>query len=91
MNKLTGVVYHSLKGSPGWSKLDLSSIDVARVLAIDYKKRAFKIFDRDKPYTLNINYYLVGLRVGVAPSFGSHTSVTVYNEPYYETDYSKKI
>jgi len=90
MNRLAGVLFHNLKGSPGWSDLAIKNIDIARVLSVSHSKRLFKIFDRDKPYTLEIKYYLPGSQTGIAPSFGRGTSVTVYNEPITEQIITKR-
>jgi len=90
MNRLAGVLFHTLKGSPGWSDLAIKNIDIARVISVSHNKRLFKIFDRDKPYTLDIEYYLPSVRSGVAPSFGRHVSITVYSEPVVEHNITKR-
>jgi len=90
MNRFAGVLFHTLKGTPGWSRLSIKNIDIARVLSISHSKRLFKIFDRDKPYTLEIKYYLPSVQTGVAPSFGRNVSFTVYSEPILEHNITKR-
>lgn len=57
MNLLKGVVFHNLKGAPGWFGKVFTKIDVARVCTAEKHKRLFCILDRDKPYKLKISYY----------------------------------
>lgn len=56
MNRITGVLSYTLRGTNGWSDLSLNKIDVGMVVSTNVKKRLFCLFDRDKPYTLHINY-----------------------------------
>lgn len=51
-----GIIKHTLKGIPGWSKLSIETIDVEKVIQLNYKKRLFMITNREYPYTLNIKY-----------------------------------
>lgn len=55
--RLFGIVFHNLKGSPGWSSLDLVKIDVGRIMNTTWKKRTFMITDKNKPYTLTLSYF----------------------------------
>ena len=80
MNRPFGILFHRLKGSKGWSDLSLSRIDIARVVTCNYDKRLFKLFNRDKPYTLEIKYYLPETSISVAPVFSGRGGVAVYNE-----------
>lgn len=54
--QLSGFIFHTLKGFPGWSKCNLQVLDVARILNVRCRKRMFMVCDRDKPYTLEVHY-----------------------------------
>lgn len=91
MNRLPGIISHVLKGSHGWSECSLSKIDVARVMKVDYCKRWFCLFDRNKPFTLTINYYLPKTRTSVAPGFGGrHMNISLYRETEIEQLITKR-
>src|SRR5689334_18355327 len=51
------LIFHELKGIPGWSGVNKKIIDVAMVKEINFRKRLFRLIDREYPYTLNILYY----------------------------------
>lgn len=53
---MIGILFHTLKGKPGWGRLALEEIDVCKIQNMTYFKRLFCIFDRDHPYTLSIVY-----------------------------------
>lgn len=91
MDKIPGVLFHTLKGKNGWSHLSLSKIDVARVVNVRWTERLWKIFDKDCPYTLNIEYYLPQTKTSIAPTFGSgRTGYTVYNETVLNHSITKR-
>ena len=54
---MKGLVYHKLKGIRGWSNLNISKIDVYKVMDIYYEKRLFCILNKDYPYKLIIEYH----------------------------------
>ena len=49
-------IYHTLKGINGWSKSNISTIDIYKINHLYYKKRSFCIFDKKYPYKLIIEY-----------------------------------
>lgn len=51
-----GIIKHTLKGIRGWSELCIETIDVAKVIQLNYIKRLFMITNREYPYTLKIKY-----------------------------------
>lgn len=57
-NMFEGIFFKTLKGSNGWSSLKLNKLDVTLIKDVHYHKRLFRIFDRNKPYTLTIKYTL---------------------------------
>lgn len=56
MKQLIKLVSYRLNGSPGWSRVAISNIDITKITNISYRKRLFRIFDRDKLYSLEIEY-----------------------------------
>ena len=57
MKRPFGFIFQTLKGSEGLSKCPISRLDVSRIQKIQYRKRLFRIFDRDKPFTLQVEYF----------------------------------
>jgi len=53
---MKGILYHTLRGKPGWSWLHENPIDIGRVNGVVWRKRLFRVFDRDHPYTIEITY-----------------------------------
>jgi hypothetical protein len=91
MNRITGVLFHELKGIPGWSSLDISKIDIGRVSSIGYRKRLFALSDKDHPYTMEIEYYLPKSNMNMAPvATMSGIGGTVYNETVLEQCITKR-
>ena len=80
------IIYHTLKGTNGWSNLQLQTVDINKVIEIGYSKRLFMIFDRDYPYNLIIKYenihnnsiitptVILGGGIGLTQSFYTETS-----------------
>ena len=91
---MRGIVFHTLRGSPGWSSMNIERIDVSRVSRIGYQERLFTIFDKDKPNTLNIEYYFPETQITVNPVMGGKggfavSNTTILNHPItkrYETE-----
>ena len=54
MSLLRGVVFHTLKGIDGYSSLNYSKIDVAKVVDITWRKRLFCIHDREQKFMVEI-------------------------------------
>jgi hypothetical protein len=54
----SSIISHVFKGISGWSYWKLNCVDVSKVESVMYKKRLFKLFDRQYDYTLSIHYYL---------------------------------
>lgn len=86
---MKGLLYHTLKGSNGWSTLAISTIDVAKVLKMTCHKRLFMICDRDLPYTLTIRYDEPKETIGFAPTTRPGV-ITVYNETQLEQTITKR-
>jgi hypothetical protein len=63
-----GILFHKLKGTRGWSSFFTQDIDVANIERISYRKRLFKIFDRDRDYTIWITYRQMRNSVSIAPT-----------------------
>ena len=57
MKRFPRVLFHHLKGISGWSALTISNIDIAKIINISYRRRRFRIFDVNNPYSLDITYY----------------------------------
>ena len=74
---MQGLIFHTLKGIRGWSSLNISTIDVHKVINIEHKKRLFCLFDRQYPYSLEIVYNEPTEIPAVAPVFNprSHAGV----------------
>lgn len=68
--RISGVMFHNLKGVSGWSQCQERQLDVSLVQSGNYHKRLFTIFDREYPYTVTIDYKLP--RVGAS---GGHRTV----------------
>lgn len=66
----SGLFMKTLKGSRGWSHLQLEQIDISRVIDVNYRKRTFCIFDRDRPYTLDIKYHYPKDEIKINPIIG---------------------
>ena len=73
---------HILKGLNGWSKLNISSIDINKIKNINYKKRLFTIFDTNYPYTLTIEYNEPLYHYGIAPGYGLYGPSIIVNHVY---------
>ena len=71
---MNGLIFHTLRGIKGWSYLSISKIDVFKIKKINYRKRLFCIFDRDYPYTLEIEYDEPNEYYTLAPVFGGNRS-----------------
>ena len=57
LSGLQGVVFHSFQGKLAWwSSDDIVLLDVSKMSNIYYKKRMFKIFDRECDYKVVIHY-----------------------------------
>lgn len=63
-----GILYHKLKGTHGWSSFFTQEIDVANVEKISFRKRLFKIFDRDRDYTIWITYRKLMNSTSISPT-----------------------
>lgn len=49
---------HVLNGVAGWSiGSGVKKIDASKVKNMTYRKRLFRVFNRDKPFSLEIEYY----------------------------------
>ena len=81
-------MFHELSGKFGWSKLH-----VARVTKISYTPRLFCIFDRDRPYTLSIEYEepttTTNTVIDPVITFGGHFGVTWREKQH--TDWTQTI
>lgn len=54
---MRGFIYHRIMAPFGWGRNhNIRNIDVMRVRNMSVNKRLFMIFDRNLPYTLNIEY-----------------------------------
>lgn len=51
------LIKYTLNGKPGWSFKKGNNLDVSRIGNINYHRRLFRIFDKDCPYTLTIDYH----------------------------------
>jgi len=67
MNLPKNFIFHTLKGIDGYSTCKLNNIDVARVKSINYRERSFKIFEKDHPFVLMIDYSLKKIENSVSP------------------------
>jgi hypothetical protein len=66
LKRLTGLIYHSVE-LPYDKGYELSHLDVGKILNVRYDKRAFCIFDKDRPYILEIVYKELHTNVDAAP------------------------
>ena len=85
-------MYHTLKGVNGWSALDISKIDIAKIIKISYHKRSFCIFDADHPYTLRIEYHNPRESLKIVPVYGpkGHYSSTIIPIVELTSDITKR-
>lgn len=95
MNNLTrpfGILFYTLRGSPGWSNLGLVEVDVARVIKSEVRKRWCRIFDRDLPYVLDLEYYLpkIDTRVLQVPDGRGGYNMTYYKQTILQQTISKR-
>lgn len=67
----TGIFFKTLRGSNGWSRAKLSTVDVTLIKDVDYHKRLFMFFDRNKPYALTIKYHTPIDMVTLIPIIGT--------------------
>jgi hypothetical protein len=70
--------------------MDLKTIDVAKVIAVEYPKRLFSLFDRERPFTLTVTYYSPQTQTGIAPVLGGRGGFAVYNETVTEHYITKR-
>ena len=73
----SGLLFHTLKGIRGWSWCVHTKIDVAKIMSVQYEKRAFKLWDRDHDYSLRIQYKEGYQSFSVNPVIGGRGGVTV--------------
>lgn len=91
MNRIAAVCFHKLKGSSGWSECNLKTIDVAKILEMDYRQRLFCFWDRDKPYTIEVTYYQPHTKSSLAPTYyAGGFGTTSYNETILERSITKR-
>lgn len=78
---LQGVLFHILRQDsvPGWSRVQGTTLDVAKVAHVEYSSRLFRIWNRKHPYTLHITYAEPRQELSVAPTFGASAGATLYN------------
>jgi len=88
---LKNPVYHTLKGFPGWSALNLQKIDLTRLVDMSYCKRSFMIMDRDLPYTLYIRYENPKTPYLIVPMIGSVFVETISKRYKTEDDVKSEI
>jgi len=67
MSLLRGVVFHTLKGIDGYSSLNYSKIDVAKVVDITWRKRLFCIHDREQKFMVEIKYEELNIPFTLTP------------------------
>ena len=65
---MQGIIFRTLSGTPGWSYKCLQTIDIAKVGKMSYWKRLFMICNRDRPYTLEIEYIDISNEISIAPT-----------------------
>ena len=55
---LLGILFHTLRQDSiaGWSKVQETSLDMAKITKVEYSPRLFRIWNREYPYTLRITY-----------------------------------
>jgi hypothetical protein len=90
MSGITGILFHKLSGINGWSRMSLQCVDVAKITDVFYRKRLFKLFDREYDYTLYIKYnepmddfrYVAGKH----PSFVIATKTEHFISKRYKTE-----
>jgi len=73
---MKGFIYHTIKAQFGWGH-QLRKLDVMRVANINYRKRWFRLFQRDLPYTLHITYDDPHDTTDIAPVFGGRLGFAV--------------
>lgn len=80
---LAGILFHILRHDsvPGWSKMQITSLDVAKIIKVDYSPRFFRIWNREYPYTLHITYAEPRKELAIAPTFTTNNvGATLYND-----------
>ena len=84
------IIFHSLKGIPGWSTCTHVKIDINKIISINYTKRMFKIFNREHDYTLNIEYDEINTYTTIIPVIGGNGGFTINNETEKERTITKR-
>ena len=69
------LIFHTLKGIRGWSWLNISTIDVYKVIEIYHDKRAFCILNRDYPYKLTIKYNVQNIQYYITKRYQTEAEV----------------
>jgi hypothetical protein len=87
---IEGILYHILKGTPGWSTCTHTKIDVAGIISVTYDKRLFKIFDKHHDYTLSINYQESQEHATINPVIGGKGGITIGSETITEQLITKR-
>ena len=87
---MNNILFHTLKGIRGWSHCELSKIDVAKVISLDYHERLFKIFDTNHPYTLTIEYKEPKHSTTVSPVFAGKGGITINDVTVTEQTITKR-
>ena len=90
MSGISGLLFHNLSGINGWSRMSLQCVDVAKITDVFYRRRLFKLFDREYDYSLYIKYnepidefkYVAGKH----PSFVVATKTEHFISKRYKTE-----
>lgn len=74
------ILFHHVRASFGWGK-QISRLDVSRIEDMQVFPRLFRIYQRNLPYTLRIEYYKPETNTGIAPVFGKGgAGISVYEQ-----------
>lgn len=88
---LKNLYFHQLIGSDGWSRVSLSNLDVSKILSISYHRRAFMIYQKNLPYSLNLTYKMKQAESYLNPIFlGGKTGFTTSYYTSYEQSITKR-
>lgn len=86
---MSRIIFHSLKGKPGWSFLSINKIDIAKIVSVFHNKRKFMITDTKYPYTLYIKYsHISNLTTFI--STGGGTGIIPINITTYTSTITKR-
>jgi hypothetical protein len=69
--RIRGILKYELKGKYGWSSYQPNTVDIADIISVTPSTRLFCLFDRDYPYSLNIECFNITTDITMGPAITS--------------------